>query len=275
MFTTERKRNTKSWWTLLWLSALITRTSRSNEVCNELVYLGGRFGTHRGSFSSPGYPSGTYPSREQCTWIVKVPLNYRVLLHFNDLDVESCPTAMKNCTCDYVSVADGQLLIDNLLAKVCGSTTPPDITSTGSFVRIDLVTDASNSRNFKGFSAQFYSVSADGATPTSFDGDAGMHHKTIPPLTDEPGKGGSSAVMIAIVSSLVGVVIIGLIIVFIYIKKKKQTHANQARSTQMPMSYPVYSASSQRTQQSLPPPPPYSSVAFNVAPTYSSTASIG
>ena len=158
-------------------------------VCNELVYLGGRFGTHRGSFSSPGYPSGTYPSREQCTWIVKVPLNYRVLLHFNDLDVESCPTAMKNCTCDYVTVADGQLLIDKLLAKVCGSTTPPDITSTGSFVRIDLVTDASNSRNFKGFSAQFYSVSQDGSTPTSFDGDAGMHHKTIPPLTDEPGKG--------------------------------------------------------------------------------------
>ena len=62
---------------------------------------------------------------------------------------------MKNCTCDYVSVADGQLLIDKLLAKVCGTTTPPDNTSTGRFVRIDLGTDASNSRNFKGFSAQF------------------------------------------------------------------------------------------------------------------------
>ncbi|KAJ7391295.1 hypothetical protein OS493_019427 [Desmophyllum pertusum] len=28
-------------------------------------------GTHQGRFSSPGYPSGTYPNKERCTWIVK------------------------------------------------------------------------------------------------------------------------------------------------------------------------------------------------------------
>ena len=157
-------------------------------MCNELIYLGGQFGTHRGSFSSPGYPSGTYPTKERCTWIVKVPLTYRVLLHFKDFDVESCSTKSANCTCDYVEISDGQLLIDKSLAKFCGSTTPPDLLSSGRFVRVDLVTDASNGR--RGFSAQFYSVSPDGSTPsTGFDVDAGKNHKTIPPFTDEPGKG--------------------------------------------------------------------------------------
>ena len=117
-------------------------------------------------------------------------MNYRVLLHFDGLDVESCPTATNNCACDYVTVSDGQLLIDRLLAKLCGTKPPSDIISSGRFVRVDLVTDESNERNFKGFSAQFYSISPDGATPTSIDErDTGKNKKTVPPEQDGPEKG--------------------------------------------------------------------------------------
>ena len=159
--------------------------------CRETVYLGGKYGTHTGSFSSPGYPHGTYASRKQCTWIVKVPFNYRVLLHFYDFDVESsesCSTPNQNCTCDYVDVSDGELLISKKLAKLCGSTIPPDILTSGRFLRVDLVTDESNNR--KGFSANFYSVSPDGVTSSTFER---KHLKTIPPDTDEPGKGDYNA----------------------------------------------------------------------------------
>ena len=117
-------------------------------------------------------------------------MNYRVLLHFDGLDVESCPTATNNCTCDYVTVSDGQLLRDRLLAKLCGTKPPSDIISSGRFVRVDLVTDESNERNFKGFSAQFYSISPNGATPTSIDErDTGKNKKTVPPEQDSPEKG--------------------------------------------------------------------------------------
>lgn len=270
MFETQEKVIRKSSLKLLWLiGAIIARTAWSNEVCSEIVYLGGDFGIHQGRFSSPGYPSGTYPSREKCTWIIKVPLNYRVLLHFDGLDVESCPTATNNCTCDYVTVSDGQLLRDRLLAKVCGTKPPLDIISSGRFVRVDLVTDESNERNFKGFSVQFYSISPDGATPTSIDErDTRKNKKTVPPEQDGPEKGGSSTIMIAVVCSLGGVAIIGIIFVCIYMKTRKQAQANHA-----PRGHP--SASFQRTQEPSRPPPPYSSVVPNAPPPYSSTASLG
>lgn len=157
------------------------------KVCNEDVYLGGNFGTHKGTFSSPGYPSKTYSNKERCTWIIKVPLEYRVKLYFRDFDVEYCATEKENCTCDYVEVSDGQLLIDKPLAKFCGSEIPPDVTSSGRFVRVDLVTDELNTR--KGFLAQFHSVSPDGVTPSSLNLDANKHVKSLPTSTDLPEKG--------------------------------------------------------------------------------------
>ena len=51
------------------------------------------------------------------------------------------------------------------------------------------MTDESNERNFKGFSVQFYSISPDGATPTSIDErDTGKNKKTVPPEQDDPEK---------------------------------------------------------------------------------------
>jgi len=169
-----------------------------------------------------------------------------------------------------VDVSDGELLISKKLAKLCGSTIPSDILTSGRFLRVDLVTDESNNR--KGFSANFYSVSPDGVTSSTFER---KHLKTIPPDTDEPGKGGNSSVMIAVVCSLGGVVIIGLIFLFVCIKKKKHPRSNQPNRAQMEMTRPASGASSQRNQQPLPPPPPYSSVVSNAPPRHSSSATVG
>ena len=81
-------------------------------------------------------------------------------------------------------VTDGQLLIDKPLAKFCGSEIPSDVTSSGRFVRVDLVTDELNTR--KGFLAQFYSVSPDGVTPSSLNK---PDVKSLPTSTDLPEKG--------------------------------------------------------------------------------------
>lgn len=157
------------------------------EVCSEFVYLGGLFGTHRGKFSSPGYPSETYPNKERCTWIIKVPQKYRVGLYFSDFDIEYCSFRKENCTCDYVEISDGQLLIDKSLAKFCGSETPPTVFSSGRYVRVDMVTDELN--NGKGFLAHFYSVSPDGATPSDIDVDTDKNIKSVPTSTGKPKKG--------------------------------------------------------------------------------------
>ena len=109
-------------------------------------------------------------------------------IYFNDFDVEYCSNEKaENCTCDYVEISDGQLLIDKPLAKFCGSEIPPDVTSSGRFVRVDLVTDELNTR--KGFLAQFYSVSPDGVTPSSLDLDADKYEKSLPTSTDLPEEG--------------------------------------------------------------------------------------
>ncbi|KAL9972981.1 hypothetical protein ACROYT_G019382 [Oculina patagonica] len=257
---------------LLCLSAFVARTARSNEVCSEFVYLGGKYGTHTGRFASPGYPSGTYPNKERCTWIIKVPLDYRVGLYFSDFDIESCSSGEKNCTCDYVEISDGQLLIDKSLAKFCGSKTPPSVLSSGRFLRVDLVTNELNDR--KGFQAHFYSVSPDGVTPSSIGVDDDKHLRTLTTPTDKPKKGSDhSTTMIAVICSLLGVVLIGLILLFFHRKKKKHAQENQRRCAQLQLASPV-SGVSQRNQLPCEPPPPYSSVVASAPPPYSSSAAL-
>lgn len=263
MFTATRGKTSPSYClVLLSFSALVAKSARSIEVCNEDVYLGGNFGTHKGTFSSPGYPSKTYPNKERCTWIIKVPLDYRVKLYFNDFDVEYCSTESENCTCDYVEISDGQLLIDKPLAKFCGSEIPSDVTSSGRFVRVDLVTDELNTR--KGFLAQFYSVSPDGVTPSSLN----KHVKSLPTSTDLPEIGGNSTLMIGVMCSLAGVVLIGLILLFIYVKRNKRAQENQPSCAPQQLTSPVSGQVPSHSNHSD--PPPYSSVVASAPPPYTS-----
>lgn len=116
-------------------------------------------------------------------------------LYFSDFDIEYCSSEKENCTCDYVEISDGQLLIDKPLARICGTEKPPNVFSSGQFVRVDLVTDALNAR--KGFLAHFYSISPDGVTPSSADVDADKHLTSIPTSTDKPKKGNCAILILA------------------------------------------------------------------------------
>ena len=85
-------------------------------------------------------------------------------------------------------------------------------------------------------------------------------------------SGGNSTVMIAVTCSLLGVVLIGLILLFIYIKKNKQARKNQPTRTQQQLRSPMSGVSSDRNHSELA-PPPYSVVA-NAPPRYASSTTI-
>ncbi|XP_072307339.1 cubilin [Eucyclogobius newberryi] len=109
---------------------------------------GGPITAPSGEIHSPLYPS-SYPSNVDCSWVISVDPNHRVLFNFTDLDIEY----HSNCTWDYVEVHDGPLLSSPLLAHVCGSTLPSAITSTSNTISVRFRSDSS--RNHRGFRAFF------------------------------------------------------------------------------------------------------------------------
>ncbi|KAG7219563.1 hypothetical protein INR49_018990 [Caranx melampygus] len=109
---------------------------------------GGPVTAPSGEIHSPSYPS-SYPNNVDCSWVISVDSHHRVLLNFSDLDIEN----HSNCAWDYVSIHDGPSSSSPLLARVCGSTLPPSITSTQSSMFVRFRSDSS--RNHRGFSARF------------------------------------------------------------------------------------------------------------------------
>ena len=82
--------------------------------------------------------------------------------------------------------------------------------------------------------------------------------------------GSNSPIMIAVICSLLGIVLIGVIVLFLYHKKKKSQEAQ--RSAQLQLGSPVSAAShSHHAQLPRESPPPYSSVVANAPPPYSAT----
>lgn len=61
-------------------------------LITELSFLptgcGGTFQAPSGEIHSPNYPS-PYRSNTDCSWVIQVERNYRVLLNFTDIDLES------------------------------------------------------------------------------------------------------------------------------------------------------------------------------------------
>ncbi|XP_069007315.1 cubilin [Embiotoca jacksoni] len=108
---------------------------------------GGPVTAPSGEIHSPSYPS-SYPNNVDCSWVISVDPNHRVLLNFSDLDIEY----HSNCNWDYVAVHDGPTSSSPLLVRVCG-TVPPSITSTQNTMYVRFRSDSS--RRHRGFSARF------------------------------------------------------------------------------------------------------------------------
>uniref|UniRef100_A0A8C4TJD6 CUB domain-containing protein n=1 Tax=Erpetoichthys calabaricus TaxID=27687 RepID=A0A8C4TJD6_ERPCA len=103
-----------------------------------------------GSFKnlhSPNFPS-PYPPNVDCSWVLNVDRGHRVLLTFNEFEIEN----HNACNYDYL-VYDGPDANAPLLGKLCGLNMPAAITATQSTMYIRFRSDSSF--NHKGFSAQF------------------------------------------------------------------------------------------------------------------------
>uniref|UniRef100_A0A8C0RW72 Cubilin n=1 Tax=Canis lupus familiaris TaxID=9615 RepID=A0A8C0RW72_CANLF len=117
------------------------------------------FQAPNGEIHSPNYPS-PYRGNTDCSWVIRVERNHRILLNFTDFDLEpqdSCITAY-----------DGLSSTTTRLASVCGrqQLTNP-ITSSGNslFLRFQ----SGPSRQGRGFRAQFNQVCGGHILTNSFD----------------------------------------------------------------------------------------------------------
>ncbi|GFY70401.1 tolloid-like protein 1 [Trichonephila inaurata madagascariensis] len=113
---------------------------------------GGVLKGERGVITSPSFPD-LYPSNKQCIWEIVAPPHYRITLNFTHFDLEGT-----NQECEYDSVdLRTRLSPDEDWKKqgtYCGSRLPPVLTSEGSALRIEFVSD--NSVQKSGFAALFF-----------------------------------------------------------------------------------------------------------------------
>ncbi|CAL8142101.1 unnamed protein product [Orchesella dallaii] len=93
-----------------------------------------------GHISSPGYP-GKYPHDRDCTWQIKVSLGKKIHLVFALFQLENHP----NCSYDYLEIRDGLQETAPVLEKLCNTTHPAPITSSGPYLTIRFHTDDSSS----------------------------------------------------------------------------------------------------------------------------------
>ncbi|KAM4718445.1 cubilin [Anableps anableps] len=134
---------------------------------------GGPVTAPSGEIHSPLYPV-SYPSNVDCSWMISVDASHRVLLNFIDLDIQN----HSNCSFDYVAVHDGPNTLFPLLARVCGSSSPPSITSTQNTIYVRFRSDSN--QNHRGFSATFSEVC--GATITTDDNGGAISSPRYPEI---------------------------------------------------------------------------------------------
>uniref|UniRef100_A0A8C3YL53 Cubilin n=1 Tax=Catagonus wagneri TaxID=51154 RepID=A0A8C3YL53_9CETA len=120
---------------------------------------GGVFQAPSGEIHSPNYPS-PYRSNTECTWLIQVEKNHRVLLNFTDFDLEP----QDSC----IMAFDGLSSAAARLVGVCGrqQLSNPIISSGSSlFVRFQ----SGPSRQSRGFRAQFRQACGGHILTDSFD----------------------------------------------------------------------------------------------------------
>ncbi|XP_075408563.1 cubilin [Tenrec ecaudatus] len=109
---------------------------------------GGIFNVPSGEIHSPNYPS-PYRSNSECSWIIQVEKNHRVLLNFTDFDLEP----QDSCIAAY----DGLNSASTRLASVCGRQQPTNpITSLRNTLFVRFQSGAA--RQSRGFRALFRQV---------------------------------------------------------------------------------------------------------------------
>uniref|UniRef100_A0A8B9GL35 Cubilin n=1 Tax=Amazona collaria TaxID=241587 RepID=A0A8B9GL35_9PSIT len=101
------------------------------------IACGGIFNGSVGVISSPGHSVLDYHNNMNCSYYITVGNNKVVSLKFNSFQLELSPSCYK----DYVAVYDGSDTHAPLLGKFCGSTLPPNITSSSNNLFLVFNTD--------------------------------------------------------------------------------------------------------------------------------------
>lgn len=105
---------------------------------------GGTFTSLNGEISSPT-KDGKYQDNLECEYLIKLSPGSRILIEFNELEIES----HNECSFDYLELYEGGTDRDPLVARYCGSNKIDSYTSQGNKLLFKFRSDFSNSG--KGF----------------------------------------------------------------------------------------------------------------------------
>ena len=114
-----------------------------------------------GSLQTPNYPN-PYPGRSKCSWVIQVPVGYKIKLQFYHFVLEK--TYM--CTGDVLKVYDGTSHSAEPLGTYCGAMNPFHVESTASNLFLDFKSD--KLLNYAGFNAIFSAIALHPVKPMSF-----------------------------------------------------------------------------------------------------------
>ncbi|XP_013881480.1 membrane frizzled-related protein isoform X2 [Austrofundulus limnaeus] len=113
---------------------------------------GQMFGPY-GSMASPNHPR-PYLHQQLCVWYISVDEGHIITLSFRNFSLETQDV----CEFDYVEVHDGRTTgAGRVLGRFCGTTIPPDLTSSGPHMTVVFVSDEGVADS--GFNATYQAVS--------------------------------------------------------------------------------------------------------------------
>ncbi|XP_071604097.1 scavenger receptor cysteine-rich domain-containing protein DMBT1 [Heliangelus exortis] len=115
-------------------------------------FCGGSISSSSGMLQSPFYP-GSYPNNADCMWEIQVENNFRVMLMFREIVMQS-----SRCQYDYIEVYDGPPHSSPLLGRLCSGSFPTFISSSN-MMTIRFHSDSNYT--FGGFLAHYSSIPAD------------------------------------------------------------------------------------------------------------------
>ncbi|XP_051472674.1 deleted in malignant brain tumors 1 protein-like [Apus apus] len=113
---------------------------------------GGSISNSSGMLQSPFYP-GSYPNDADCVWEIQVESNFRVMLTFRDIVMQS-----DRCQHDYIEVYDGPPHSSPLIGRLCSGSFPT-YTSSSNMMTVRFHSDSRYT--FRGFQAHYSSIPAD------------------------------------------------------------------------------------------------------------------
>ncbi|XP_053326300.1 CUB domain-containing protein 2 [Spea bombifrons] len=111
---------------------------------------GGVLTSLSGAITSPDYPDN-YPNNAECHWLIRAAPHSRIRLIFTDFRMED----NEECNFDYVAIFDGPGLEDHQTNHYCGTTKPPDTTSSSNELLVVFKSDFNIGA--QGFKAYFSS----------------------------------------------------------------------------------------------------------------------